>query len=443
MAAAPRITIIGFGYVGLTTAVCFASEHLSVSGFDVDADRVAKIKQGTVPFHEPMVAELLRDSLGPGFKISSESLDLGDIIFLTVGTPGNDRDGSIDLSYIKSASGVVGRALSSSDGYRLVVVKSTVVPGTTENIVKPILESSSGKKAGEGFGLAVNPEFLKEGSAVRDMFEPDRLVIGEYDRKSGDVLEELYAAFYRGKMPPLLRTNLVNAELIKYANNAFLATKISFINTIANIAQRVEGADVNVIAKGIGLDNRIGARFLNAGLGFGGSCLPKDVKALAAFSKQMGYDPVLVDTSNEVNAKQPLVALELAKKSLGTLRGKKIAVLGLSFKPNTDDIREAVSLPIIRAALDEGASLSVYDPQAMPNVSKLFGNKIVYAESAAKTLEGADCCIIVTEWDEFRKLGPEDFASRMRNSVVIDGRRVFDPGDFKSRVREFAAVGLG
>ncbi|MGI0090079.1 MAG: UDP-glucose dehydrogenase family protein, partial [Nitrososphaerales archaeon] len=377
-----------------------------------------------------------------GFKVSSEKLGLADIIFLTVGTP-SSNDGGIDLSYIKNASEMIGKALKDQEGYHLIAVKSTVIPGTTENTLKPILESSSGKSIGEEIGLVMNPEFLREGSAVQDMFEPDRLVIGEYDKKSGDVLEGLYRGFYHRKMPPLLRTNLVNAEFIKYANNAFLATKISFINDIANIAQTVPGADVTIISKGIGLDNRIGGQFLNAGLGYGGSCFPKDVKALVAFSKQNGYDPILLDSANEVNFRQPLVALRLVKQLLGTLEDKRIAILGLSFKPNTDDIREAVSLPIIKAALEQGASVTAYDPEAMENMSRIFGSKIGYAQSALEAIDDADCCIVVTEWDEFRKLRPEDFASKMRNSLIIDGRRIFDAKSFEDKVSKFVAIGLG
>ncbi len=442
MAVPPRISIIGLGYVGLTTAVCFASRGLPVSGFDVDIKKTEKIGQGIVHFHEPRVAELLKDSLGREFKISRDMSELGDIIFIAVGTPGKEN-GSIDLSYLKSATEMLGNALKSQEGYRLVVVKSTVVPETTENAVEPILEASSGKKVGHELGLAMNPEFLREGSAVRDMFEPDRLVIGEYDKRSGDTLEELYRAYYREKMPPLLRTNLVNAEFIKYASNAFLATKISFANSIANIAQRVPGADISVIAKGMGLDARIGERFLNAGLGFGGSCFPKDVKALVAYSERIGYDPLLLSDTEEINTRQPLIALELAKNILGSLKGKKMAILGLSFKPDTDDIREAVSLPIIQAALNEGATITAYDPAAMENVSQVFGNKISYANSALEAIKDADCCVIVTEWDEFRKLRPENFASQMKNSVIVDGRRIFDHDSFEGKVDRFLAIGLG
>ncbi len=435
------VSVIGFGYVGFTTAVCFASRGLPVYGYDVDKEKIAKINRGIAPFHEPKVTDLLEGSLQSGLKASSDRLELRDINFITVGTP-EGKDGAIDLSYVKSVSETIGKALKNLSGYRLIVVKSTVVPGTTEDIVKTTIESFARKEAGKDFGLAMNPEFLREGSAVQDMFQPDRLVIGEYDKKSGDLLEELYRVFYGEKIPPLLRTNIVNAEFIKYANNAFLATKISFANTIANIAQRVPGADVTVIARGIALYNSTRARFLNAGVGFGGSCFPKDVEALVAFSKQKGYDPIILEDSYKVNVSQPLVAVEMARTKLGMFRGNTIAILGLSFKPNTDDIREAVSLPIIKEILRNGGKVVAYDHVAKENTMKVFGNKINYAKSALEAIDGADCCILVTEWDEFRQLRPKDFLSKMKNPIVIDGRRIYDPNDFRNSVK-FSAIGMG
>jgi len=322
------------------------------------------------------------------------------------------------------------------------VVKSTVIPGTTENIVKPILEESSGKRCGTDFGLCMNPEFLREGSALHDTFNPDRIVIGEYDKKSGDILEALYREFYAEKMPPIIRTTPVNAELIKYANNAFLATKISFINTIANICDRIPGADVTVVAKGIGLDKRIGPLFLNAGLGYGGSCLPKDLRALIQYSKNLGYEPKLLEAVESVNNSQPQRAIELCKKLLGELRGKRVAILGLAFKPNTDDIREAPSITIIRQLLKEGARVVAYDPVAIPNAKAIFKDDIEYASSAIECLKNADCCILVTEWEEFKKLKPEDFIQNMRTPILLDGRRLFDPEEFSRKIR-FMAIGLG
>jgi UDPglucose 6-dehydrogenase len=443
----PRVSIIGLGYVGLTTAVCFAKRGIHVSGYDVDLDKLEKISRGEVPFHEPGVPELLKQALEEKtFEVSQDALNSSQIIFVTVGTPSSDEDGRIDLSYIRKASETIGNSIKNSNNeYYVIVVKSTVVPGTTMSIVKPIVEAISGKFFGRDMGLAVNPEFLKEGSAVVDTFEPDRIVIGEFDERSGEVLLSLYNGFYGTQtMPALVRTNLPNAELIKYATNSFLATKISFINTIANICERVPDADVKVVAKGIGLDARIGERFLNAGLGFGGSCFTKDVKALIHFSKEKGYNPVILDSALEVNRRQPNVAVQLAQQALGSLDSRVIALLGLAFKPNTDDIREAVSLEIIRELLGRGANIKAYDPAASPNVARKLGNvaRLFYADSAIDAISDADCAIIVTEWKEFEKLGPEDFLSRMRTPVVIDGRRIYDPAKFSGKLA-FAAVGLG
>jgi len=362
------------------------------------------------------------------------------ITIISVSTP-SQPDGSIDLRFIESSAREIGEALAKKDLYHLVVVKSTVVPGTTENMIKPNIEKSSGKRCGVDFGLCMNPEFLREGSAIYDTLHPDRVIIGEYDEKSGDVLDSLYRDFLGEEMPPMIRTNLTNAELIKYANNAFLATKISFINTVANICKKIPGSDVTVIAEGMGLDKRINSLFLNAGLGYGGSCFPKDVKALIAFSKSLGYNPVLFNAIEDVNNVQPYQAIKLAKKLIGDLAGKRVAVLGMAFKPNTDDMREAVSIKVINKLLEEGASVVAYDPKAVISARYIFGDKIEYANSSIECLEDAECCIVVTEWEEFKQLEPEAFIKHMKNPLVIDGRRIYNPQKF-SRKLKFAAIGL-
>jgi UDPglucose 6-dehydrogenase len=442
------VSVIGLGYVGLTTAVSFAKSGVHVLGYEIESKRAEKIQAGIVPFEEPMVDDLLKQSLRSGsFTVGEKIKAISDLLFLTVGTPSDNKDGSIDLTFVKSASKMIGDALKSADSsvsYPLIIVKSTVVPGTTENTVRPIIEENSKKKAGRDFGLAVNPEFLREGAAVRDMFEPDRVIIGEFDKRSGDILEGFYKQFYQKKVPPLVRTNLVNAEFVKYASNAFLATKISFINTIANLAQLIPGADVTVIAHGMGLDERIGRRFLNAGLGYGGSCFPKDVRALASLSRQLGYFPILLDAVDAINQNQANVAVKMIEEIFQKegLKTKTISILGLSFKPNTDDIREAVSIRIIKQLLSLGANLKVYDPAAMSNVEREFGKLLSYAKTSHEALQDADCALIVTEWDEFQKLEPKDFIERMRNPIVIDGRRIYDPEKFRKALW-FKAIGLG
>jgi UDPglucose 6-dehydrogenase len=439
-----RVSIVGLGYVGLTTALCLASRGINVVGVDVDTSKIDAINNKRLPIHEPGLDRTLIDAVEKGFTSTSEILQ-SDIYFITVGTP-SKKDGSVDLRYIEKASDEIGGAIKSggADGYPLVIVKSTVPPGTTRNIVKPKVERVSGEKVGVDFGLCSNPEFLREGSAVVDTLSPDRIVIGEYDEKSGDALEDLYRSFYGAdKMPPLIRTSIENAELTKYANNAFLAMKVSYINEIAHLCEKIPGADVSVVAKGIGLDKRIGERFLNAGLGWGGSCFPKDVKALIAFSKNIGYNPLIVSGTLEVNEKQPLIAVEMAKKALGKLKGKRIAILGLAFKPDTDDIREAVSLKIVSKLLEEGALITAYDPAAKPNAEKIFANRVSYSNSPLECINKAHCCIIVTEWDEFKKLTCDDFLTNMENPIVIDGRRIFSPKDFAGKGIKLLAIGLG
>jgi len=288
----------------------------------------------------------------------------------------------------------------------------------------------------------MNPEFLREGSALHDFFNPDRLIIGQHDKKSGDLLENIYRGFFDNKMPPTIRTNLPTAELIKYANNAFLATKISFINTIANICEKTRGVDVTAIAKGIGLDKRIAQAFLNAGLGYGGSCIPKDVKTLTAYAKKLGYNPELLEAVENVNEAQPYKAVRLCKNFLGDIKNKKIAILGLSFKPNTDDMRESRSIPIINQLLKEGAKITSYDPVAMPKAKTIFQNKIRYASSSIECLKEADCCILITEWEEFKKLKPRDFTQNMKQHILIDGRRIYNSAEFSKKLK-FIAIGLG
>jgi UDPglucose 6-dehydrogenase len=325
----------------------------------------------------------------------------------------------------------------------MVIVKSTVTPGTARNVVKPTIEMESGKKCGEGFWLCSNPEFLREGHAIEDTEHPDRIVIGSDHTDAIDSLSNFYVDFHEPSPPPIIKTSHENAELIKYASNAFLATKISFINTIANIAERIPNADVTVIARGMGLDARIAPGFLNAGLGYGGSCFPKDLSALIAFSKSLGYDPKLIEATVDTNMEQWARAIEQAKRALGPLKGKRVAVLGLAFKPETDDMREAISISLVSALLAEGADVVVYDPAALQNARSIFQDTISYAKDPYECLDHADCCIIVTEWDEFKEIPPETFLEWMQSPIVIDGRRVYDADRFSRMGVRFLAIGLG
>lgn len=408
---AMNISIIGTGYVGLVTGVCFASLGNKVICVDVDEKKIEMINKGMPPIYEEGLEQLLvenknRIEATMDYRFAIQNTE---ITFICVGTP-SKNDGGIDLSFVEEAAEEIGKQLKEKNSWHLVVVKSTVLPGTTRDVVLPLLEQCSGKKAGKGFGVAVNPEFLREGVAVKDFLEPDRIVIGYYDDKSRIVLRELYSGF----SCPIVETSLSAAEMIKYASNAFLATKISFINEIGNMCKRL-GIDTYEVADGIGLDKRIGRAFLDSGIGWGGSCFPKDLDALVSWAKKIGEEHRIISSVVEVNKKQPLKLLEILKKHVPKLRGKTIGVLGLAFKPDTDDVRESRAIPIVKQLLKEGATVKAFDPKAMENFRKLFP-EIRYS-SYAKDVLDSDAVLILTKWDEFRKL---DYSGK----IVIDGRRL-------------------
>jgi UDPglucose 6-dehydrogenase len=440
-----NVAVMGLGYVGLTMAACLAERGISTIGIDVDKEKISQLKKGRSPIHEPRIEEMIERNIRSGrLRVTDncqEALENSQMTFITVGTP-RSSNGKMEFEQMRLASEAIGKALKDTQPYHLIVVRSTVIPGTTGRIIRPIVESNSKKSCPKDFGLCVNPEFLREGSAVENMLEPDRIVIGEIDKRSGDMLERFYDRVYMGHLPPMLKTTLDNAEIIKYATNAFLATKISFINSIANLCERIAGSDVEIIAKGVGLDPRIGPLFLEAGLGWGGSCFPKDVKTILAFGTELGLDLPIIRATMEVNESRPSMAVDKVKELLIDLQGKTVAVLGLAFKPNTDDVREAVSIKIINRLLEEGASVRAYDPVAIENSQRILGKKIIFTKSSRECLNGADCCILVTEWDDFRDLKPEDFRTRMRRPLLIDGRRLYAPKEFLDKM-EYFAVGLG
>ncbi len=418
-----KISIIGAGYAGLATGVGFALKGNDVVCYDIDKSKLDSISSGKPPFYEPGMEDSLKSVLNlKKFRVTS---DLGDAIqdseasFICVGTP-MKRDGSQDMRYIEKASEEAGKQLKLKKEYHVVVVKSTVVPGTTRRVVLPNLEGYSGKRTGQDFGVCMNPEFLREGSALQDFLKADRVVIGEFDKRSGDVLEKLYANFNA----PVIRTSLAVAELIKYAANAFLATKVSFSNEIGNICKKL-GVDVYEVMKGVGLDKRISPHFLRAGTGFGGSCFPKDVAAIASKARMLGYNPSLLDEVLKLNDRQPMRMIDLLRSRAGGLKGKKIAVLGLAFKPGTDDVRESPAIRIVTELLRSRAHVKAYDPKASENFKKIFPN-IEYAQTPRQALHKADACIVLTEWDEFRGLTDEDF-DIMNERVIIEGRKALNP----------------
>jgi UDPglucose 6-dehydrogenase len=439
-----KASVVGLGFIGLAMAVHVATKGHDTIASSNEKEKVEKIANGHVPFFEPDIEQMLRCVL------KNKKLEVvhgrenavlnSEITFVTVGTPSR-QNGSCDLTYIKETAKEIGKALKKKSSYHLIVIRSTVPPGTTELVLKPIIEQYSHKKIGDQIGLAMNPEFLREGNAMHDVANPDRVVIGEFDKKSGEVLENFSRQLF-GNDVPILRMNLASAELSKYASNVFLATKISFINEVSNICERLNKVDVNEVANAMGLDPRIGKEFLKAGSGWGGSCFPKDTRAMVHFSRKMGYSARLTKAVIEVNVLQAKRMVEIAEEELGNLRDKKVALLGLSFKPDTDDVRDAPSMKIIDHLLAKGSKVAAYDPVAKGNVRKIFSGKVDFSESIEKCLMDADCCMIVTEWAEFRKLNPAHFTSRMRNPLLIDGRRIYNYQVFSRKLR-FRAIGLG
>ncbi len=416
-----RISLIGTGYVGTVSGACFAELGHEVICVDVDISKVDKINAGIPPIYEEGLSDLLKKHAGKRIRATADydmAVMNSDVSFICVGTP-SDEKGGIDLGIVKAASASLGDALKKKKSYHVVVVKSTVVPETTEKVVLPIIEKHSGKRRGD-FGIAMNPEFLREGRAVHDFMHPDKIVVGSLDKKAGDIV----ALLYSGLECEITRTNPRTAEMIKYVNNSFLATKISFSNEIGNICKEL-GIDTYEVMKAVGKDVRIGPHFLNSGAGFGGSCFPKDVKALIGKAHEIGYEPLLLKSVIEVNEKQPSRMVKLLRDRLGNIRGKKITVLGLAFKNDTDDIRESRSIPVIRELLDNGAKVLAYDPMANENMKKLFGG-IEYYDNAVDALQDADACLVMTEWEEFKKLDKQ--FDVMKNRIVIDGRHMLTPG---------------
>ncbi len=414
-----KVSIIGTGYVGLVSGVCFAELGHQVLCVDTVREKVNRINEGVSPIFEEGLEELLRKHLRSGsFRATADYSEVPgtDITFLCVGTPSHE-DGSLDLKYLLKATEDLGKALAKKKGRHTVVVKSTVPPNTTRDVVRPLLLKTSGRSA-EDMGLAMNPEFLKEGMAVQDFLNPDRVVIGATDdRTYGEV-----ASLYERIEAPVLRTDLSTAEMIKMASNAFLAARISLVNELGNLCKSL-GLDFREVAKGVGMDPRVGPLFLKAGCGFGGSCFPKDVKSIRAQARSLGVRTDMLDATLSVNEMQPRKVIELLEKRT-EVYGSTVAVLGLAFKPGTDDIREASSLTVVAELLRKGAKVRTYDPQAMDNFRREFP-QITYCASAKECLKGADSALILTEWQEFSD--PSLYGSML----VVDGRGVTKTNNYE------------
>ncbi|MDP9324962.1 MAG: UDP-glucose/GDP-mannose dehydrogenase family protein [Candidatus Dormibacteraeota bacterium] len=415
-----RIGVVGLGYVGLTTAACLADLGHDVTGIDVDGSRVALLNRGRVPIYEPGVEELIARGRHDGrlaFTTDiAEAMDRADFVFLAVGTPPDSRGGA-DLTALKEAARSIGENLVDD----IVVINKSTVPIGTGDVVSDIVAETR-PSPDLRFSVVSNPEFLREGSAVTDFMHPDRIVLGGHDRAAAERVAELYQPLEA----PVLITDLYTAEMIKYASNAFLATKISFINEIARICEKLD-ADVSVVAEGMGMDARIGRAFLDAGIGFGGSCFPKDVRALARMAQEMDYHPELLHTVMDINRDMRRLVVDRLQELLGGVRGQRIGILGLSYKPNTDDLREAPSLDIIETLLKKGAHVTVYDPVAMAKAKHLLNGGVVTARDAYGAARKADAVALLTEWNQFRSLDMRRLKAAMRRPVIVDGRNIWEP----------------
>jgi UDPglucose 6-dehydrogenase len=434
-----KICVVGAGYVGLATGVMFGKLGHEVVVSDIDSSRVEAVRSGKLPFHEPPLekelSKLVRSERLTATTDTIRAASDSDVIFLCVQTP-SMPSGRIDIRPLKNAALSVGKALRRSVSYKVVVTKSTVVPTTTDSVVKPIIEKASGKSAGRDFGLCMNPEFLQEGSALEDSMKPSRIVIGSMDRRAGNLLLRLYSPIKAVKM----RTDLRSAEMIKYASNVFLAAKISYANEIANMCVRF-GIDSEEVLKAAGMDPRIGSLFLRPGLGYGGSCLPKDVKALRDKARAEGYSSKMLSSLIAINDSQPDEAILLLEQAIGSLRGKRIAVLGLAFKGGVDDVRETRAVPLIARLVAKDAHVVAFDPMAMANFRKIMPD-LEYAGTASECLKGADGCVLQADWPEFKRLGRREF-SGMRRAILVDGRRCLDPEAVERAGARYFGVGYG
>ena len=430
-----KIAVVGTGYVGLVTGTCFAETGNDVICVDIDKEKVDKMRNGIVPIYEPHLDVLFeRNIKADRLKFTTDlksAIKDAQIIFLALPTPPGE-DGSADLSYILGVADELGKIITD---YKVIVDKSTVPVGTAEKVIAAVA-----KNATVDFDIVSNPEFLREGFAVDDFLKPDRVVIGTNSEKARAVMNELYKPFVR-QGNPIIFMDEKSAELTKYAANSFLATKITFMNEIANYCELI-GADVDAVRRGMGTDTRIGNRFLFPGIGYGGSCFPKDVQALVKSGKEVGFNFEIIDSVMDVNHRQKLTLAEKVKKYFGQdLKGKKLALWGLAFKPDTDDIREAPALYIIDELIAAGAEICAFDPEAMPNVKTLIGDKISYADNQYEALEGADALLIATEWAVFRTPDFTKVDQKLKSKVIFDGRNLYDLDDMKKRNYYYQSIG--
>jgi UDPglucose 6-dehydrogenase len=430
-----HIAVIGTGYVGLVTGACFAEFGVDVTCVDVDSSKIEKLNNGIIPIYEPGLDQIVEKNVKAGrlhFTTDIKTAVEGaQVVFLAVGTPPKE-DGSPDMSYYQQAAKDVAGAMN---GYKVLVTKSTVPIGTGKWLREFVTANLASNTE---FGVASNPEFLREGAAIDDFMRPDRVVIGSNEEKAIEVMKELYRPLYLIETPIVI-TSLEAAELIKYAANAFLATKITFINEVANLCDAI-GCDVHDVARGMGMDNRIGRKFLHPGPGYGGSCFPKDTRALTTVADQFGVETRIVDAVIEANDRQRDAMLPKIEKLVGDLKGKKIGVLGLSFKPETDDMRESPAIEIVHAMIERGATVRAFDPVAMDE-AKHYLNGIEYAADEYDAIDGADALVIITEWNQFRALDMEKVKGLLKAPKIADLRNIYEPGDMREMGFDYVGVG--
>ena len=436
-----KISVIGLGFVGLSLVTANAKKGFDTIGVDIDSKKIERLKACKVDFFEPDMEAMLKESMKRKKVHFTTDIDYAlqnsEITFLAVGTPLKNGGDKVDLSYVENAIKRIAVSLRDKKTFHLLTVKSTIPPMTTENLILPAFKDIIEDKR---MDVVVNPEFLREGLAMADILKPHLIVIGSSRRDSSLILEKYYRDFYE-TLPEIMHTNISTAEMIKYTNNAFLATKISFINSISNMCQNIPGADVNTIAHAIGKDSRVGPLFLQAGPGFGGSCLPKDLTGLIALSQKIGETPELFKAVKDVNDKQFMKVIEIMREQGAIVKGNTIAVLGVAFKKDTDDIREAVSVRVVEKLLEYKLRIRVHDPMALKNFRRIFDTRITYSESIAECLKDSDCCVILTDWSRYKDLRPQDFLKQMRVGNIIDTRRILNAKKFQET--NFRAIGLG
>ena len=433
-----NIAVVGLGFVGLSLSSVLASKGYKVIGIDTDKKKCIEISKGRVPIYEPDLEKTLKIGLKKSLKISNNfsTIKNSDMVFVTVGTP-QKINGEIELSMIKKAVKSIGQVIRKTKKNPIIFIKSTVIPGTTKKIILPILEKESGKKAEKDFGVISNPEFLQESNAIRDTKCPHAIILGGNDSKYMKKAKKFFS-----KMHPnvsIIITKYQTAEMIKYANNSFLATKISFINQLSNICQNIPDADVDDVASAIGLDPRIGKLFLSAGPGYGGSCLPKDMSALINFGSSVGANTTFLKAVKKTNDEQINNIISLMEKKLGSISNKKITILGTAFKPNTNDIRDSKSIELIKKLLKNKVKISVYDPKALENTKMVFGNKIIYSKSLISALDKSYGVIIMTQWKQFESINNK-LLQCMKNKLIIDSRRMLADKELNG---EYYAIGIG